>query len=202
LRDYGNLCLAHLISSLPTSAPHSAYSDEELLRRFRSTGDNAWLGALLQRYTLLLIGVAMKYLKDKEAAQDAVQQIFLKTLTHLPAGEIGNFKGWLYILMRNHCLQFLRDRVHHVSEEVIERVPADADHREEALEKEITLTDMEAALDDLAAEQQLCVRAFYLQHKSYQRIMEETGFSFAQVKSYIQNGKRNLKIMLGRRKRS
>jgi RNA polymerase sigma-70 factor (ECF subfamily) len=184
---------------LPQLSNHSNHSDEDLLLRFRTTGDNGWLGVLLQRYTMLLLGVAMKYLKDKDTAQDAVQQIFLKTLTHLPAGEIGNFKGWLYVLMRNHCLQYLRDRVYHAPEEAIERAPAEIDSRHDAREKEVTLTEMEAALDDLAAEQQICIRAFYLQRKSYQRIMEDTGFSFAQVKSYIQNGKRNLKIILSRR---
>lgn len=187
---------------MPHSANHTTLSDEELLLRFRSSGDNAWLGLLLQRYTLLLLGAAMKYLKDKEAAQDAVQQIFLKSLTSLPSGEIGNFKGWLYVLMRNHCLQFLRDRVHHVPEELIQRLQAAEDYKEEAQAKEVTLTGMELALEDLVEEQRICVRAFYLQRKSYLRIMEETGFSFAQVKSYIQNGKRNLKIILSRRKQS
>ena len=191
--------MLHLYSSLHLSGNHSTLSDEDLIRHFRTSGDNNWLGILLQRYTMLLLGVAMKYLKDKDAAQDAVQQIFLKTLTHLPAGEIGNFKGWLYILMRNHCLQHLRDHVYHAPEEAIQWVPGEPDRKEEAMERELTLTEMEAALDELAAEQQACVRAFYLQHKSYQRIMDETGFSFAQVKSYIQNGKRNLKIILSRR---
>ncbi len=183
---------------MPT-ANHHTQTDEELLRRYRSTGDNAWLGLLLQRYTMLLLGVAMKYLKEQSAAEDAVQQIFLKSLTHLPAGEIGNFKGWLYVLMRNHCLQHLRDRVRLAGEEAIQQVPAEAESREEALQREVSLTEMMTALEGLAAEQQACVRAFYLQRKSYQQIMAETGFSFAQVKSFIQNGKRNLKIILTRR---
>ncbi len=56
------------------------------------------------------LGVALKYLKDRTQAEDAVQQVFLKALTHLPQEEILNFKGWLYVLMRNHCLQQLRDK--------------------------------------------------------------------------------------------
>src|ERR1043165_5612782 len=168
---YGNPGFLHLYNSLPLSANHNSQSDEELLLRFRSTGDNAWLGMLLQRYTLLLLGVAMKYLKDKNAAQDAVQQIFLKALTHLPTGDIGNFKGWLYVLMRNHCLQHLRDHVHLAPEEAIQWVPAEQDKKEEATQRELTLTEMEAALSTLVAEQKVCVMAFYLQHKSYQQIM-------------------------------
>lgn len=167
--------------------------------RFRRSSDNYWLGLLLQRYTLLLLGVSMKYLQDKSAAQDAVQQVFLKALTHLPQGEIGNFKGWLYVLTRNHCLQVLRDTTPLAPETAINSVAAEVGHREEALQREVHLSELEKALDELGPEQQTCIRAFYLEHKSYQRITEETGYSFAQVKSYIQNGKRNLKIILSRR---
>jgi RNA polymerase sigma-70 factor (ECF subfamily) len=141
----------------------------------------------------------MKYLKDKDAAHDAVQQIFLKSLTHLPAGEIGNFKGWLYVIMRNHCLQQLRDKVYLAADEALQTVAAEADQIEALRKKELTLAELQEALKELSTDQRTCVDAFYLQRKSYHQIMEATGFSFAQVKSYIQNGKRNLKIILTRR---
>jgi RNA polymerase sigma-70 factor (ECF subfamily) len=187
---------------LPLAQKHNHLSDDELLQIYRRTGDNAWLGHLLQRYTVLLIGVAMKYLKDKEAAHDAVQQIFLKSLTHLPAGEIGNFKGWLYVLMRNHCLQKLRDHKYFAPDEVLATIPAEADALEALRQHELSLADMQEALKELSADQHTCIQAFYLARKSYHQIMEETGFSFAQVKSHIQNGKRNLKIILTRRNRA
>jgi RNA polymerase sigma-70 factor (ECF subfamily) len=180
---------------------HIHLSDDDLLRTYRRTGDNTWLGHLLQRYTVLLIGVAMKYLKDKEAAHDAVQQIFLKSLTHLPAGEIGNFKGWLYVLMRNHCLQKLRDQKYFAADEVLATIPADADALEALRQRELTLVELTEALQQLSPDQRRCVDGFYLQRKSYQGLMAETGFSFAQVKSHIQNGKRNLRIILTRRNR-
>jgi RNA polymerase sigma-70 factor (ECF subfamily) len=183
---------------LTSPAHHSKLSDDELLLRFRRSGDNCWLGLLLQRYTLLLLGVAMKYLQEKSAAQDAVQQVFLKALTHLPQDDIGNFKGWLYVLMRNHCLQMLRDTTRLAPEEAIGRIAAEPEHEEERLRREVKLSELEAAIGRLGTEQQTCIRAFYLERKSYQRITEETGYSFAQVKSYVQNGKRNLKIMLSR----
>ena len=183
------------------SKHHKKLSDEELLLAYRRSGDSTWLGHLLERYTLLLLGVAMKYLKDKDAAHDAVQQIFLKTLTHLPSGEIGNFKGWLYVILRNHCLQQLRDKVHHSGDEALQAVPADVDEIEALRRQELTLAELQEAIKELAPDQQRCIDAFYLQRKSYHQIMAETGYSFAQVKSYIQNGKRNLKIMLTRNAR-
>ncbi|MBS1687391.1 MAG: sigma-70 family RNA polymerase sigma factor [Bacteroidetes bacterium] len=144
---------------------------------------------------MLLLGVAMKYVKDKEKAQDAVQQVFEKVLTHLPEGEIHNFKGWLYILMRNHCLQQLRDKTHIIGDEGLSNIAAEA-NGEEVQMKNYTLEQMEAAIEELSEEQKQAIVLFYLRKKSYQQIMESTGYSFEQVKSYIQNGKRNLKLIL------
>jgi RNA polymerase sigma factor (sigma-70 family) len=148
---------------------------------------------------LLLLGVAMKYLKDKTQAQDAVQQVFLKVLTHLPKEEILNFKGWLYVLMRNHCLQQLRDKHYHADDSALGAIPAMQSDIEELKLKDQTLEQMNEALNELNEEQRKAVELFYLQKQSYEQIMAQTGFSFQQVKSYIQNGKRNLKLILLRK---
>lgn len=171
-------------------------SDEELLQLYRSSGNNQWLGVLLQRYTLLLLGVGMKYLKDKTAAEDAVQQVFLKSLTHLPQEEIQNFKGWLYILMRNHCLQQLRDKHYMADDSILQNIGDEKADIEELKWKDQTLEHIKTALHELNEEQRNTIEMFYLQKLSYQQITDRTGFSFQQVKSYIQNGKRNLKLIL------
>lgn len=178
---------------------HSSTTDEELLRIWQQSRDTQWLGLLLQRYTLLLLGVAMKYLKDKDAAQDAVQQVFLKALTHFPEDEVRNFKGWLYVLMRNYCLQLLRDKVYHAPDEALSSVAAPDDALADIALKELTLEQMAESLKELVPEQQVCVRLFYLEQQSYHQIMEAEGYTFAQVKSYIQNGKRNLRLILLRK---
>ena len=105
-------------------------TDEELLQNYRADGDNQWLGRLLLRYTTLLLGVALKYLKDKNQAEDAVQQVFEKVLTHMPQQEIHNFKGWLYILMRNHCLQQLRDKTYLADEITLAQLSASETNHE------------------------------------------------------------------------
>lgn len=169
------------------------------MRAYRADEDTQWLGYLLQRYTTLLLGVALKYLKDKPQAEDAVQQIFLKVLTNIPREEILNFKGWLYILMRNHCLQQLRDKNHHTDESMLAYVPATETDKEEIQWKEYNLQQMEEAIDELHEEQRKTIILFYLKKYSYEQIIEQTGYNFMQVKSYIQNGKRNLKTILLKR---
>ena len=176
-------------------------TDQELLQRYYKDGNNNLLGVLLQRYTLLLFGVSMKYLKDEEEAKDAVQHVFLKVLTELPKYRVDYFKSWLYMIAKNHCLMKLREKGHN-KVEIDERmivVRDEGDIKTSYTEKERMLTSMAEAVDELADEQKTCITMFYLQKKSYLEIVTVTGFSMMQVKSYIQNGKRNLKIILQRR---
>lgn len=175
---------------------HTELSDEELLHRYRGDEDNQWLGYLLQRYTALLFGVAVKYLKDRTQSEDAVQQVFLKVLTSIPRENINNFKGWLYILMRNHCLQQLRDKMYHADETLLSGVAAIEADKDEIKWQQHTLEQMNEAIEMLNDEQRAAVTLFYLKKYSYEQIMSETGFTFMQVKSHIQNGKRNLRAIL------
>jgi RNA polymerase sigma-70 factor (ECF subfamily) len=201
--SYGFLEIQHLsINDYINSVPKDIYahiSDQELLEKFKKDQDSLWLGILLQRYTLLLLGVCMKYLKEEEAAKDAVQQVFLKVITELQKYQVDYLKSWLYTIARNHCLMQLRDKNRIVS------VSDDLNLSEEPLqnltaaEKEHTLTLLELSLVELNPQQKTCVTLFYLQKKSYQEIVDSTGFSLLQVKSYIQNGKRNLKMLVAQK---
>ena len=173
-------------------------SDLELLERFYADRDNQWLGILLERYTLLLLGVCMKYLKNEELARDSVQQIFLKAITELQKYRVEYFKSWIYMVAKNHCLMQLRDKPGKNTIEVKDSIPAETDEtdKESLLLNEKTYEYMGEALKELNAEQQLCVTLFYMEKKSYQQIAEQTGYSMMQIKSHIQNGKRNMRILI------
>jgi RNA polymerase sigma factor (sigma-70 family) len=183
-----------------SATPDKRSTDNELLEQFRKDGNNRWLGVLLQRYTLLLFGLCMKYMKNEEEARDCVQQIFLKALTEIPRYRIDYFKSWLYTMSRNHCLMRLRDKGR-LPAELPETLAGPAPEHEQAEKglrqlREERLTKLETAIEELPTEQRACIRLFYLEKKSYQDVSTVTGFSYMQVKSYIQNGKRNLRIML------
>ncbi len=174
-------------------------TDQELLEQFYADHNNEWLGILLQRYTLLLLGVSMKYLKNEEEAKDSVQQIFLKVIQELQKYKVEYFKSWLYMVAKNHCLMKLRERQGKITAEISDKLttkPEDETDLQALVDNDHTLELMELALKELNPEQQQCVTLFYLQKKSYQEVSDETGFSMLQVKSYIQNGKRNLKILI------
>jgi RNA polymerase sigma factor (sigma-70 family) len=182
-----------------SSKKHNDISDSELLQNFYNDHDNKWLGILLPRYTLLLLGVCMKYLKNEEDAKDCVQQIFLKVIHELHKYKVEYFKSWIYMIAKNHCLMQLRGNKN-ISVELNEQITPSENitfDQNDLIEKDKLLNKMQEALKQLNAEQQQCVTLFYLQKKSYSEIVEITGFSMLKVKSYLQNGKRNLKLMMG-----
>lgn len=178
---------------------YSHITDQDLLAKFNADHNNEWLGILLQRYTLLLLGVCMKYLKNEDHAKDSVQQIFLKVIQELQKYKVDYFKSWLYMVAKNHCLMKLRDRQSKIPTELTDRLLAAPEEETDwnaLVQTDLTLEHMKSSLKELNAEQLQCVTLFYFEKKSYQEITESTGFSLLQVKSYIQNGKRNLKILI------
>ena len=177
--------------------------DKELLDRFYGDHNNEWLGILLPRYTLLLLGVCMKYLKNEEDAKDCVQQIFLKAINELHKYKVEYFKSWIYMIAKNHCLMRLRDKGKFpvAITEKMTATPDVGEDRTALIEKDNILSEMQSALKELNPEQQLCVTLFYLEKRSYTEISAKTGFSMMQVKSNIQNGKRNLRLILEKKTR-
>lgn len=167
-------------------------TDKELLEKYTQTRNSEWLGILLQRYTLALFGVCIKYLKDETDAKDAVQQIFLKVIQEVNKYSIGYFKSWLYMVAKNYCLTILRNKKGKMHVELTDNydVKQDAPPQQNDVPDDVLKT----ALQELNKEQQECINLFYLQKKSYQEVSEYTGYNLLQVKSYIQNGKRNLRI--------
>jgi RNA polymerase sigma-70 factor (ECF subfamily) len=197
---YGNQQRFHLTANFLSLATekHLDKSDQELLELFYRDKNNEWLGILLSRYTLLLFGLCMKYLKSEDDAKDAVQQVFIKVIHELPKYKVTYFKSWLYMVGKNHCLLELRGRKKSHFEINDNLLSADANdlNLQSLLQKEQTLNLLEQSITTLNEEQKLCITLFYLQKKSYLEITTATGFTLMQVKSHIQNGKRNLKIML------
>ncbi len=171
-------------------------TDAELLERYYQKKDNEFLGILLERYTLLLFGTCLKYLKNETEARDAVQQVFLKSLTEIPKYKITYFKSWIYMVAKNHCLMLLRNKNIILEFESVVVVEEDMNKKDELFLKEAQLNILESAINELNNGQKECIQLFYLQKKSYQEVCKQTGFTILQVKSFIQNGKRNLKILM------
>jgi RNA polymerase sigma-70 factor (ECF subfamily) len=175
-------------------------SDSELVEVYKTSQDKELVGELYKRYMHLVYGVCLKYLKDRELARDAVMQLFEKLLTSLLQHQVTHFKSWLYVSARNHCLMYLRSVKGKAGEEISSFIMEKVEeaHLEEGEELESNISKLEKCLETLSTEQKKCVQLFYLQEKCYQEVSSATGYDLLKVKSYIQNGKRNLKICMER----
>lgn len=175
-------------------------TDQELLIRFKSTGELALVGELFGRYQSLIYGVCLKYFRDRDDAKDAMMQLFEKLAGTLKTHDVENFKSWLYVTTRNHCLMQIRAGKGKFTQEISSSIMENSFllHPEEEPELEVNLTRLEKCIETLVEEQKQCVQLFYLQEKCYKDITQHTGFDLHQVKSYIQNGKRNLKNCMER----
>ncbi|MBL3656879.1 RNA polymerase sigma factor [Fulvivirga sediminis] len=185
---------------MPKQTP-DIHEDESLIRAYQNSGDMQVVGVLFKKYMHLVYGVCLKYFKNKEESQDAVMQIFEKLTDKLQTQEVDNFKSWLYVLSKNHCLMQLRS-VKYKNQQVtkdIDSTHVESDllmhHNDEPLLEE-DLQELEKCIEELQNEQKRCIELFYLENRSYKEVEEATNYDLKKVKSYIQNGKRNLKICM------
>ena len=172
--------------------------DPDLIHLYKSEDDKEAMGILFERYIHLVYGVCRKYLDDEDS-KDAVMQIFEKLLEKVKQHEINNFSSWLYILSRNHCLMWHRTQRTYREAKNIYFHLMDSDynlHPDNGNEPGYNWDKLKLGLNSLSSEQQQCIQLFYLDKKCYKDVSRITGYDLKKVKSYIQNGKRKLKIFL------
>lgn len=186
-----------LLKFLKNISPDTS-TDPELIALYKQTGDMGVLADLYQRYMELVYGVCLKYFKEEERSKDAVMNIFEELSVKLKSHEISNFKSWLHTVTRNYCLMQLRTPRHLKTMEFNpEHMQSEENaHLNGVFEAEEKLVLLEKCMQTLTPEQQQTVNLFYLQQKCYNEIVTITGYDWNKVRSFIQNGKRNLKICM------
>jgi len=177
-------------------------SDEELLKHYKQSGNKDLFADLFKKHVSVVYGTCLFYLQDKDEAQDATMQLFEKLMLDINNREIDNFKGWLSFVVRNHCISIIRKNksqnknIKSYYEFEYEDANYETEEKINTVSDDVMLENMKQCLPKLKENQRLCVELFYLNDKSYQDIANQTGFTLNEIKSYIQNGKRNLKLLL------
>jgi RNA polymerase sigma factor (sigma-70 family) len=175
----------------------SGESDKALVQQYKTSGSIDTLGELYNRYMELVYGVCLKYMKEPEDAKDCVINIFEELVTKLNRYEVDNFKGWLYQLAINYCLMKLRSQKNLPASVDVDLMQLEENfHPDNIMEKEQHLSTMELCMEQLPSQQKTAIRLFYLEEKCYKEIAELTDSDINKVRSYIQNGRRNLKICM------
>lgn len=172
--------------------------EASMLLEYRKTGNLEILGKLYDKYMPLVFGLCLKYFKDEEQSKDAVMEIFEELVKKLKIHEVSNFRSWLYTLARNHCLMTIRSSAKQDFLPIEDNfMDSDAFAHldiDDALEGKLSI--MEKCIQKLPIEQKVTISLFYLDQKCYKEVSDITGYDLNKVKSYIQNGKRNLKICI------
>lgn len=183
------------LSTDDTSRP----SDDELLARYRADGCTEHLAELYTRYTELVYGVALRYLHNRADAEDAVMQLFEELIPKVRQHEIRCFRTWLHTVVRNHCLMQLRQAGKMPPAELPRELGAE-DNLVELLcdgDRGQRLSEAIArCMERLPEPQRRSIRLFFFDRLSYADIAAATSWHLKSVKSYIQNGKRNLRLCL------
>ncbi|MBL7919468.1 MAG: sigma-70 family RNA polymerase sigma factor [Bacteroidia bacterium] len=177
-------------------------TDEDIALDYYNTGNKDLVGQLFEKHVKTVFGICLFYFKDKDVAKDAVMQIFEKLITELKKTEVKNFKGWLSFVVRNYCISEIRKNKHkyrlpekYLEFEVMEPL-LDEEEKIASINDDLMFDHLQSCLPELKENQRVCVDLFYLKGQTYQQICDKTKFSLNEVKSYIQNGKRNLKLLI------
>lgn len=173
--------------------------DLELLQAYRSQNDLEQLGQLYERYIELVYGLCLKYFKNEATAEDAVMQIFEILVEKAKQHEVKNFKSWLFVLSKNYCLMQLRKENKKIVEFFDPSLMQSADKRHLHEKEDLSSgseQDLKECMDLLNDQQKYCIKAFYFGDLSYKEIAEEQQLPVGKVRSFIQNGRRNLKICM------
>ncbi|TCN70626.1 RNA polymerase sigma factor [Acetobacteroides hydrogenigenes] len=182
----------------------SQLSDEELIALLNDQTYNEIINEIFNRYSYILYGLCYKYLKNTEESKDAVQSIFEKIFTDLGNHSVRNLKSWLFVVAKNYCLMQIRKKQVETKELTAENssyvllklYEEEIGQKNENDEMENHVSELLRCIDKLSSQQSICINLMYLDDKSYKEIADITGFSLNEVKSHIQNGKRNLRKLL------
>jgi RNA polymerase sigma-70 factor, ECF subfamily len=181
---------------------NSSKTDEELLLAFRESGNKNFFAELFKNHVSTVYGTCLFYLKDKDEAKDEVMNIFEKLLQDLKQSDVKNFKAWLSFVVRNHCISVIRKKntafktMKAYYEFEYKETTYDSELKTESVSDDELLLHLNECLPRLKDKQRQCIELFYLKNLSYQQVSEMTGMEINEVKSNIQNGKRNLKLMI------
>jgi RNA polymerase sigma-70 factor, ECF subfamily len=175
----------------------ATHTDEELVRLLRE-GHRSALADLWDRYAELLYGVGMKYLKDTEQSKDEVVELFAGLKDLVAKHDIARFRPWVHTVMRNRCLQLLRKT--HPDRDLPDGLAHDPNSDQDTVLREASLQELERAMGELNPEQHDCIRLFHMENQSYAQVAARTGLTIEQVRSHLQNGRRNLRLIIQRQR--
>lgn len=148
----------------------------------------------------MVYGTSLKYFKDESRASDAVMGVFEVLSKKAKTHQVEQFRGWLYVMTKNYCLMELRKDSKNLTVSYDPQFMQSDEEKHPVFEIEFEedeeLQSLQACMETLVAQQKECIDLFYYKEKSYKEIADQLDKKVGTIRSFIQNGRRNLKICM------
>jgi len=180
------------------TAPSQHVPDSALVERMMA-GDEGALAALYDRYSGMLFAMLVRTLRDPQAAEEILQDLFLQLWRGAARFDAhrGSLPAWLMVIGRNRALSRLRTREHREIPEDIEAFPANAVpssvNLEDDAERSLLMEKLRSAMATLPAEQREAVELAYFEGMTQTEIAARTGSPLGTVKSRVRSAMQSLK---------
>jgi RNA polymerase sigma-70 factor (ECF subfamily) len=179
----------------------AAYTDEQLVRAL--TRGEAWaMAALYDRYARLVYSLALKILNDRDAAEETVQEVFVKVWKRARDFDAtrGKFSSWLSGIAHHHAIDELRRRrirpTAAEDEDAMAQVVADNPAPLDLALQSLEHRRIVEALAAIPFEQRRCIEMAYFEGYTQQEISERLGEPLGTVKTRTRLGMQKLKVLL------
>lgn len=178
-------------------------SDTELVTHALG-GNKGAFGHLAERYYEMAKRFAIRIVKNEDTATDLVQESMLQaylSLKYLQDGE--RFKGWLYGIVRNVCMSYIRDRKTHAFSFLPDDILLSYDYSwkealdpQEIAEKRELYQHMQKAINTLSPGNRTVTRLFYYEQLSLKEVALQLNISVSAVKNRLYKSRRRLMDLL------
>ena len=177
---------------------HIVERDNATVRSYLESKDVTYLGRLYETYKQSIFLHCLKMVGHEEDAKDLASETFIRAFDRIEGFKPGSpFLPWLMRIATNLCIDHLRKKNRHTFYEFDESHSAIAIQNEsEPKEPMISGERIIEMLKQLKPSQKRCFCLFYIHNLTYKQIAELTGYPLGRVRSYIQNGKRNFKLLM------
>ncbi|MFQ5674351.1 MAG: RNA polymerase sigma factor [bacterium] len=172
--------------------------DNATIRSYLETRDVRYLGRLYEAYKKTIFWHCLKMVGNEEDAKDLASETFIRTFDRIEDFKLGApFCPWLMRIATNLCIDHLRKKNRYKFYKFDETHSAVAIQNEsEPKQPMISGERIIEKLKKLKPLQKRCFCLFYIHNLTYKQIAELTGYPLGKVRSYIQNGKRNFKLLM------
>jgi RNA polymerase sigma-70 factor (ECF subfamily) len=167
-------------------------SDEEIVRRFQTTGDNAWFAELFNRHRRYVYLACCRFFSDGGTAEDVTQDAFTRAYRNIHRFVDGDVRAWLVRIARNACIDYYRKlRPERPLDDIASAEPLAPGSTDQRLDLRMAVQRLRQEMTTLPVEQRRCLE-MKIEGYSYEDTASHLGLTIAAVKSHLQNGRRML----------